>query len=238
MDDIDEPYRVIRPRHQERLEKRAELEATQRRNRVILSAVVAVIVVGVVIAVIALGGSSSPDTNLADGDGQSQGPNGTATGDDPVAATSTTSEAVESPDGTTPQDTTVSGPVDDPSPPPPTDPGAPSDDQPSVEPPVSTVPPAPEGPLTGTIVRSCGASGKADCRIAVREGPSTSDKAVGRMHEGDTDVFVCTVQGESVKSTALDQPTSVWARNDRGTYVSMAYLDIPGWDLFETTHPC
>lgn len=243
MDDIDEPYRVIRPRHQERLAKQVEREASRKRNRRIMSVVLGLIVVAVVVAVIAVaGGGSSPETNLAGGDGA--GGKSSVDGSSPKPSDGTSDDSEDEPE---------EGSVNPPSSVDPTGvtpPGVGSVDGPSdaasestgtvppAEVPTTTAPPAPSGPLTGTVVRSCGASGKGDCTIAVRSGPSTAEKAVARMKEGDSDVFVCTVMGEEVKSTALDQPTSVWARNERGNYVSMAYLDIPGWDLFETTHPC
>lgn len=105
----------------------------------------------------------------------------------------------------------------------------------SAEEPVPEAPPVtettvpPEGPVTATVARSCGASGKASCTVVVRSGPSTSAESAGvGLREGETATFECTVMGDAVKSTVLGTPTSVWARDTTGNYVTMAFLDIPG----------
>lgn len=249
MDDTDEQYRVIRPRHQERLERRLERESARRRNRILLGALIGVLVLVGIVAALLVGGPSSGDTKLATGDA----PADSATVDEPADGTVTPSDGETS----TSSEPPATGPTDelDGSVPPAGEPGADQSDtaveggtqsvtgpdQPSDgggATPEPAEPPAASGPQTGTVVRSCGVSGKGDCRIVVRSGPSTKDKAVGRMDEGDTAVFVCTVMGEAVRSTVLDGTTSVWARNESGHYVSMAYLDVPGWDTYETTNPC
>lgn len=209
MDDIDEEYRVVRPGHAERVARQQAQAADQKRNRMLLAGFLALVAVAVVIGVIVMSGGSPDDTDLA-------------AGGDTTVPTSVDSTTPPVDDTTQTTMTTVTTP--------PT--------TPPTQPPPVTQPPVEPGPREGTIVRSCGVSGKGDCRIAVREGPSTKDKATGRLNEGDKVVFVCTVMGEEVRSTVLNDTTAVWARNEKGTYVSMAYLDIPGWALKETTEPC
>lgn len=241
MHEIDESYRVIRPRHQERLSRQQEREAARGRNRLILSALVGVAVIVIIaVAVLMGGGGKAGDETVAAGDGS---PDRSTLVDSPTdTVDDPTDETMVEPAATVPTGPGDAVPTPDPGPGDVTSDGVDADlpggSGDAAGDPQVVEPPAPTGPLTGTVVRSCGVSGKGDCRITVRSGPSTSDRAVGRMSEGDTAVFECTVMGDEVRSTVLGEATSVWARNERGQYVSMAYLDVPGWDLFETTNPC
>jgi hypothetical protein len=90
------------------------------------------------------------------------------------------------------------------------------------------------------VVRTCGASGKGDCFLAVRTGPSpgSSEVRAARLDEGDVTTVVCQVAGGSVSSSVLGRPTTVWARDVNGHYLSAAFLDVAGWDPFVLSYPC
>ncbi len=138
-----------------------------------------------------------------------------------------------------------------------TDPGPPTSVRPTVPltapatvptVPMSTIPPAtppPVGtgstaaaPVVGEVNRTCGSGGSGDCFLSVRSAPDSDAREIVRLSEGDAVVITCTVTGASVKSSVLGRTTNVWARTPDGTFVSMAFVDAPGFDPFTNSHPC
>lgn len=107
-------------------------------------------------------------------------------------------------------------------------------------PPPTAAPPPPPAPTPryATVVRSCGSTGRGDCFVSVRSGPTSSTTELTRLYEGSSIQVVCTVQGSSAKSSILGRSTNVWAKDTLGRYISMAFLDVPGWDIYTTTVPC
>lgn len=207
-DDDEEAYRVVRPRRQPRFDEAPD-EPRQKVTWIVLGALAVVVVIaGLVLGMSMFGGGDDNADVVADGPG-----GGSASTTKPSSDSSTTTSSTTS---TTTSSTT-------------------STTTPTTEPQTTAVP---TGPLTGTAVRTCGSDGGAKCMVAIREAPSVSAKAVSRLYENETAVFECTVMGDEVASTVLGRSTSVWARTENGLYVSMAFLDIPGWDTFTTTHPC
>lgn len=92
--------------------------------------------------------------------------------------------------------------------------------------------------ITGVVARTCGRSGRGDCFLAVRSAPDSRATELRRIDEGSSISVACTVTGERVVSSVLGSPTYVWARTGDGGFVSMAFIDAPGWDLFTDDHPC
>lgn len=104
---------------------------------------------------------------------------------------------------------------------------------PSVAPPIE-----PPADVVGTVVRTCGQGGGGDCFVSRRIDPTSNQPAVGRIDEGETVMVSCQVAGESVTSSVLGVPTSVWIRDVNGRYMSAAFVDVDGWDPFTITRPC
>lgn len=106
--------------------------------------------------------------------------------------------------------------------------------------PATAAPPAAAdtGPSAGVVSRTCGARGTGDCFVAVRAAPTSNSAELSRLSEGQSVSVTCTVAGEAVTSSVLGRPTSLWARGVDGRYMSMAFLDVPGWDHFASTAPC
>lgn len=104
----------------------------------------------------------------------------------------------------------------------------------------TTTAPATTAPVTvsGIVARSCGARGNGDCFLSLRAGPGTRTTEMDRLSEGSSVQITCTAVGESVTSSALGRPTSVWARTPQGYWVSMAFVDAPGFGSFTNDHPC
>lgn len=98
----------------------------------------------------------------------------------------------------------------------------------------TTEPPA----VTATVVRTRGASGNGDGFLSRRAAPNSASAELGRLPEGSVVQVVCAVSGESVKSSLLPASTRVWARDTSGAYLSIAFLNVPGWDLYSATVPC
>jgi hypothetical protein len=90
----------------------------------------------------------------------------------------------------------------------------------------------------GKVVRTCGSSGNGDCFLSIRSHPNSDFDEVGRLNEGDAVSVVCQISGERVTSSILGSPTYVWLRLPDGNYVTAAFVDAPGWDIFEITSPC
>ncbi len=88
------------------------------------------------------------------------------------------------------------------------------------------------------VVRTCGASGRGDCFLSVREGPSLGAREISRLIEGVQLQVVCQVIGDVVSSSALGTPTSVWSRRPDGSYVSSAYVEAAGFDPLSISKPC
>ena len=112
-------------------------------------------------------------------------------------------------------------------------------------PPVTTVAPATPGvgglgsaTVLAEVNRTCGADGGGDCFLSVRSAPNSDAREVIRLSEGDALSITCTVVGEAVTSSVLGRATSIWARTPDGTFVSMAFVDAPGFDPFTNSHPC
>lgn len=103
----------------------------------------------------------------------------------------------------------------------------------------TSAPPTTMAPaVTGVVSRSCGSSGRGDCFLSVRAEPNSVSAEIRRLPEGDPVTIRCTVMGESVKPSMLNRSTAVWARTDDDHYVSIAFVDAPGFDLFTDSHPC
>lgn len=105
-------------------------------------------------------------------------------------------------------------------------------------PPTAPASPVSSQPRSATVVRSCGSSGRGDCFVSVRSGPTSSAPELSRLYEGTTTEVLCTVYGSSATSSILGRSTDVWAKDPAGRYMSMAFLDVLGWDLYTTTVPC
>lgn len=110
------------------------------------------------------------------------------------------------------------------------------------------VPPPPppttrtSGPFRATVVRTCGSDPVPGepCFLAVRTAASSTAAEVRprRLYEGDALEVDCAVYGESVKATLLPRSTSVWVRDLDGYFMSGAFLEIDGWDIYSVTVPC
>jgi hypothetical protein len=92
--------------------------------------------------------------------------------------------------------------------------------------------------FSARVSRTCGHSGRGDCFLSVRSGPTSSSTEMYRLNEGTTVSVQCQVEGESVTSSSLGSPTTVWARGTDGNYMSAAFLEGPGLDPFAVTTPC
>lgn|GEM_PF-3612814 len=101
----------------------------------------------------------------------------------------------------------------------------------------ATAPPI-AAPTRGRVARSCGARGNGDCFLSRRSSPSSDSTELGRLSEGDQIDVQCTVVGESVTASVLGRSTRIWARTADGAFVSMAFVDAPGFDPFTDSHPC
>ncbi len=110
-------------------------------------------------------------------------------------------------------------------------PAAPTTDGAATAPPIAA-------PTRGRVARSCGARGNGDCFLSRRASPSSDATELGRLSEGDPIDVQCTMVGESVTASALGRSTRIWARTDDGSFVSMAFVDAPGFDPFADSHPC
>lgn len=110
------------------------------------------------------------------------------------------------------------------------------------EPPQTAATTPPTAPDTrrfpATVRRTCGSAGTGDCYVTLRQGPSSSTQQLGRRDEGNVLDVVCQVSGESVRSSILGSPTSVWIRGADGSYASGAFIDVAGWDPFTISEPC
>lgn len=93
-------------------------------------------------------------------------------------------------------------------------------------------------PRFGTVTRTCGASGNGDCYLTVRQSPDSKGPSVTRYIDGNQIQVECQTWGERVRSSILGRPTDVWARLTGGNFVSMAFLDVDGWSLYELTVAC
>lgn len=109
---------------------------------------------------------------------------------------------------------------------------------PSSAAPATAPPPTQRPAVPATVSRTCGANGTGDCFLALRSGPSTVGPELGRLNEGDVISLDCQQRGESIKPSALGYSTDVWARSTDGRWLSMAFLDAPGWPLTDITVPC
>jgi curved DNA-binding protein CbpA len=103
---------------------------------------------------------------------------------------------------------------------------------------VVTAPPPSQPAIEARVSRSCGASGSGDCFLSVRTAATSNSPELRRLFEGETTTVVCQVTGESVRSSVLGVPTSVWVRDSSGNYMSAAFLDAPGLDPFTVSIPC
>jgi hypothetical protein len=94
--------------------------------------------------------------------------------------------------------------------------------------------------VSGTVIRTCGAHPTATtrCFLAIRSAPRSDSAKLGEWFEDDVVTIECAVTGERVHATDGDLYTSVWARDPEGHYLSMAFLDVPGWDTFSVSVPC
>lgn len=107
-----------------------------------------------------------------------------------------------------------------------------------------TIPPTtpatlpPTTPVQGVVSRTCGSKGNGDCFLSVRSSPDADARELFRLSEDDEIVITCTTEGESVLSSILGRRTTVWARTDQGAWVSMAFVDAPGFDPFTDSRPC
>ncbi len=115
--------------------------------------------------------------------------------------------------------------------------------------PPATAPPATAAPPTAPpttqraafparVNRTCGARGNGDCFVTFRPSPSSNGADLGTLDEGMPVTLECQQQGESITASELGYPTDVWARSDDGRWLSMAFLDAPGWSLTDVTVPC
>lgn len=105
--------------------------------------------------------------------------------------------------------------------------------------PVATPPPPTSAPTRqARVTRTCGPTGRGDCFLSIRTGPTTRAPEVRRAPEADTVGVVCQVRGDSVRSAILGSPTTVWVRDETGNYMTAAFLDAPGWDPLTITTPC
>lgn len=101
-------------------------------------------------------------------------------------------------------------------------------------PPPTTSPP----PRQARVARTCGVTGRGDCFLSIRTGPTKYATEVRRVTEGGTVTVVCQVSGETVRSAILGSPTTVWVRDESGNFMTAAFLDAPGWDPLAITTPC
>lgn len=163
------------------------------------------------------------------------------------ALVAVTRERDPEPEPTTTTSATDPPPTSEPAPTMPPATAAPTVPAPTPLPTVETVPPvtaSPIGggstaaPVFGEVNRTCGAGGGGDCFLSVRSAPDSDAREVVRLSEGDAVVITCTVTGASVTSSVLGRATNVWARTPDGTFVSMAFVDAPGFDPFANNRPC
>lgn len=98
--------------------------------------------------------------------------------------------------------------------------------------------PSTAGSRSGTVVRTCGASGNGDCFLSIRPGPNSDGAELARLDEGDSVSVVCQVTGERVTSSILGTPTNIWLRLPNGNFVTAAFVSAPGWSTFDITTPC
>lgn len=103
-----------------------------------------------------------------------------------------------------------------------------------------TTAPAPTRPpaVLARVNRTCGADDTGDCFVSLRPSPSASGPELGRLDEGSTVNLECQQLGQSSRSSELGYSTDVWARSTDGQWMSMAFLDAPGWSLTDVTVPC
>lgn len=109
----------------------------------------------------------------------------------------------------------------------------PSRSTPASPPPTTTTP---KPPITVTVARTCGSTGKGDCFLTERTQPTGDSPAVKQWPEKATLTVVCQVQGQSVSSSVLNRASTVWSRTSTGGYVANIFLD--GVDAFAITTPC
>lgn len=105
--------------------------------------------------------------------------------------------------------------------------------------PQPTQPPSTTQPaVVATVNRTCGDDGAGDCFLALRDHPGSSGTELARLDEGAQVRLACQARGEGVLSSVLGYHTDVWARDLDGRWMSMAFLDAPGWSLSDLTVPC
>jgi hypothetical protein len=92
--------------------------------------------------------------------------------------------------------------------------------------------------VSARVARTCGRNGRGDCFLSVRSGPTSSSAEMYRLDEGTSVSVQCQVDGESVTSSVLGSPTTVWARGTDGNYMSAAFLEGTGFNPFAVTTPC
>jgi len=84
-------------------------------------------------------------------------------------------------------------------------------------------------PTRATVARTCGRNGQGgDCRLSVREQPSSDADELQRLSEGDPLELICQVRGTRVRSSALGGSSDVWSQTADGGYVSNAYVQGEG----------
>lgn len=105
-------------------------------------------------------------------------------------------------------------------------------------PPPTSAPPVASVPVRGVVSRTCGARGTGDCFLSVRSSPDAESPELYRLSEDDEVWITCTSSGDSVLSSMLGRRTSIWVRTDQGGWVSLAFVDAPGFDPFTDSHPC
>jgi hypothetical protein len=109
-------------------------------------------------------------------------------------------------------------------------------------PPAVVVAPAPQSAavatVTGVVVRTCGSSGRGDCFLSVRSGPTSSSSELRRLTEGTRLRLLCEVTGSNATSSALGWSSNIWIKAADGGYVAAVFIDAPGFDPLRFTHPC
>lgn len=115
---------------------------------------------------------------------------------------------------------------------------APATAAPATAAPPTAPPTTKRAAVPARVTRTCGAGGNGDCFVTFRPSPSSDGADLGTLDEGMSVTLECQQPGESITASELGYPTDVWARSTDGRWLSMAFLDAPGWSLTDVTVPC